>query len=208
MTATAPDAAAGGDGSHRRAGTGRVARVIGPVVDVEFAAEDMPDIYNALQVDVTLGDQTRTLTLEVEQHLGDDTVRAISMQPTDGLVRGAAVTDTGGPISVPVGEVTKGHVFNVLGETLDVPTASLKVTERWAIHRDPPPFDQLEPQDRDPGDRHQGPRPAHPVRQGRQGRPVRRRRRGQDRAHPGDDHPGGQELRRRLGVRWRRRAHP
>ena len=72
-------------------------------------------------------------------------VRAISMQPTDGLVRGAPVTDTGGPITVPVGDVTKGHVFNVLGETLDVPTASLKVTERWSIHRDPPPFDQLEP---------------------------------------------------------------
>ncbi len=72
-------------------------------------------------------------------------VRAISMQPTDGLVRGATVTDTGGPITVPVGDVTKGHVFNVLGETLDVPTASLKVTERWSIHRDPPPFDQLEP---------------------------------------------------------------
>ena len=93
-------------------------------MDVEFSAEHMPDIYNALTVDVTLDDETKTLTLEVEQHLGDDTVRAISMQPTDGLVRGAAVTDTGGPISVPVGEVTKGHVFNVLGETLDVPIAS------------------------------------------------------------------------------------
>ena len=126
MTATASSAAAGGDAATG-AQTGRVARVIGPVVDVEFSAEDMPDIYNALKVDVTLDDQTKTLTLEVEQHLGDETVRAISMQPTDGLVRGAEVTDTGGPISVPVGEVTKGHVFNVLGETLDVPTAELKV---------------------------------------------------------------------------------
>src|SRR6185312_12844363 len=144
MTATAENAAAGGD-APTGAQAGRVARVTGPVVDVEFSAENMPDIYNALQVDVTLGDETKTLTLEVEQHLGDDIVRAISMQPTDGLVRGAEVTDTGGPISVPVGEVTKGHVFNVLGETLDVPTAELKVTERWSIHRDPPPFDQLEP---------------------------------------------------------------
>jgi F-type H+/Na+-transporting ATPase subunit beta len=142
MTATADTSVAG-----RSAGagaTGRVARVIGPVVDVEFATEEMPEIYNALHVDVKLGDSTRTLTLEIAQHLGDDTVRAISMQPTDGLVRGATVTDTGTPISVPVGDVTKGHVWNVLGESLDVPTASLDIKERWSIHREPPPFDQLE----------------------------------------------------------------
>ena len=143
MTATAETTAAGGSASP--AATGRVARVIGPVVDVEFATEEMPEIYNALHVDVKLGDETRTLTLEIEQHLGDDTVRAISMQPTDGLVRGAVVTDTGGPITVPVGEVTKGHLFNVLGESLDVPTSSLNIQERWSIHRQPPPFDQLEP---------------------------------------------------------------
>jgi F-type H+-transporting ATPase subunit beta len=125
--------------------TGRVARVIGPVVDVEFSVETMPDIYNALHVDVTLEGETKTLTLEVAQHIGDNMVRAISMQQTDGLVRGTTVTDTGEAISVPVGDVTKGHVFNVLGETLDVPTSSLHVTERWPIHRDPPAFDQLEP---------------------------------------------------------------
>jgi F-type H+-transporting ATPase subunit beta len=128
----------------RQAATGRVARVIGPVVDIEFATEEMPEIYNALHVDVTLGDTTKTLTLEIEQHLGDDTVRAISMEPTDGLVRGAPVYDTGAPISVPVGDVTKGHLFNVLGEPLDVPASSLKISERWSIHRNPPPFDQLE----------------------------------------------------------------
>ena len=105
----------------------------------------MPEIYNALHVDVTLGEQTRTLTLEVAQHIGDNIVRAISMQPTDGLVRGAEVTNTGAPITVPVGDVTKGHVFNALGESLDVPTSSLDITERWPIHRDPPPLDQLEP---------------------------------------------------------------
>jgi len=99
----------------------------------------------ASEVGITLDDETTTLTLEVEQHLGDDTVRAIAMRPTDGLTRGAVVTDTGGPISVPVGDVTKGHVFNVLGQPLDVPLASLEITERWGIHRDPPPFDQLEP---------------------------------------------------------------
>ncbi len=141
MTATAENVAHGAEG----AGTGRVVRVTGPVVDVEFATGEIPALYNALHVDVTLADEQRTLTLEVALDIGDNVVRAIAMQPTDGLVRGAAVTDTGEPISVPVGDVTKGHVFNVLGETLDVPTSSLKVTERWGIHRDPPPFDQLEP---------------------------------------------------------------
>jgi F-type H+/Na+-transporting ATPase subunit beta len=143
MTDTVENTAA--DGEAGRAGTGRVVRVTGPVVDVEFPAEQIPGIYNALHVDVTLGGETRTLTLEVAQDIGDNVVRAIAMQPTDGLVRDAPVTDTGGPISVPVGEVTKGHVFNVLGETLDVPTTALNITERWGIHRNPPPFDQLEP---------------------------------------------------------------
>src|ERR1700726_4351810 len=143
MTATTHSTAP--DASAAPGAAGRVARVPGPVVDVEFGTDQMPDIYNALHVDVTLGESTRTLTLEVALHIGDNMVRAISMQPTDGLVRGAPVTDTGGPITVPVGDVTKGHVFNVLGETLDVPTESLKITERWSIHRDPPAFDQLEP---------------------------------------------------------------
>ena len=138
------DQATDQDGETARAGTGRVVQVIGPVVDVEFPSEEIPGIYNALHVDVTLGGETRMLTLEVEQDIGDNVVRTISMQQTDGLVRGAEVTDTGGAISVPVGDVTKGHVFNVLGETLDVPTASLKITERRGIHQDPPPFDQLE----------------------------------------------------------------
>jgi F-type H+-transporting ATPase subunit beta len=143
MTATVENPASGGEA--QAAQTGRVARIIGPVVDVEFANEEMPNIYNALQVDITLGGETKTLTMEVEQHLGDNTVRAISMQPTDGLVRGAEVTDIGGPLEVPVGDVVKGHVWNVLGQALDVDTGSLQITERWGIHRDPPPFDQLEP---------------------------------------------------------------
>ncbi|MCD0451333.1 F0F1 ATP synthase subunit beta [Actinocorallia sp. API 0066] len=125
-------------------GTGRVVRVIGPVVDVEFPADAMPEINNALNVDVTLGAETKTLTLEVAQHLGDNVVKTISMQPTDGLVRGAAVTNLGTPILVPVGDVTKGHVWNALGQCLDAPTASLEITERWGIHRSAPPFDQLE----------------------------------------------------------------
>src|SRR5215468_2426617 len=91
-----------------KTGTGQVVRVIGPVVDVEFPRDAMPEIYNALHCDVTLSGGTKTLTLEVAQHLGDNLVRAISMQPTDGLVRGAEVRDSGEPISVPVGDVTKG----------------------------------------------------------------------------------------------------
>ncbi|MEY3893597.1 MAG: hypothetical protein RIR78_375, partial [Actinomycetota bacterium] len=125
-------------------GKGRVARVIGPVVDIEFPADSMPSIFNALHVETTMSGTTRTLTLEVAQHIGDNLVRAISMQPTDGMVRGAEVTDTGAAISVPVGDVTKGHVFNTLGESLDVPTSSLDIKERWPIHRDAPAFDQLE----------------------------------------------------------------
>src|SRR5215472_6284046 len=140
MTATVENPADSGTTT----GTGRVARVIGPVVDVEFPAEQMPEIYFALRVDVALGDATRTLTLEVEQHIGDNMVRAISLQPTDGLVRGAEVTSTGASIEVPVGDVAKGHVFNALGEPLDVPASSIKVTERWPIHRPAPPLDQLE----------------------------------------------------------------
>src|SRR6476661_453364 len=122
MTTTVDNTAESGEAA---AGTGRVARVIGPVVDVEFPADQMPEIYYALHVDITIGGETRMLTLEVEQHIGDNVVRAISMEPTDGLVRGAEVANTGAPIEVPVGDVTKGHVFNALGESLDVPTSSL-----------------------------------------------------------------------------------
>jgi len=133
-----------GTNTITKTGTGRVARVIGPVVDIEFPADSMPAIYNALKVDVMLSGTERLITLEVAQHIGDNLVRAISMQPTDGMVRGAEVRDTGAPISVPVGDVTKGHVFNVLGEPMDVPLSSLDIKERWPIHRTAPAFDQLE----------------------------------------------------------------
>ncbi|MFD4560061.1 F0F1 ATP synthase subunit beta [Streptomyces sp. NPDC058469] len=125
--------------------TGRVARVIGPVVDVEFPVDAMPEIYNALHVEVAdpaLDGAKKTLTLEVAQHLGDGLVRTISMQPTDGLVRQAAVTDTGNGITVPVGDFTKGKVFNTLGDVLN---SDEKYTgERWSIHRKAPRFDELE----------------------------------------------------------------
>src|SRR6201990_3590001 len=126
-------------------GVGRVVRVIGPVVDAEFPRDAMPAMYNALHVDVTLSEGTKTLTLEVAQHLGDNLVRAISMQPTDGLVRGAQVRDTGAGISVPVGDVTKGHVFNALGDVLNADPATLDIQERRTIHRQPPAFADLEP---------------------------------------------------------------
>jgi F-type H+-transporting ATPase subunit beta len=133
-------------GQGKAAAVGRVARVTGPVVDVEFASDNMPDMYNALTVDRTLGDTTTTLTLEVALHIGDGMVRAISMQSTDGLVRGAPVTDTGSAISVPVGDVTKGHVFNTIGECLNLKEGEeLDVKERWEIHRSSPAFDALEP---------------------------------------------------------------
>ena len=124
--------------------TGRVARVIGPVVDVEFAADQLPEIGNALRVDTDIMGTKQTITLEVALHVGDNIVRAISLKPTDGMRRGAEVRDTGAPISVPVGDVTKGHVWNVTGDVLNVDPDSIEITERWPIHRDPPAFDQLE----------------------------------------------------------------
>src|SRR5580693_1901733 len=140
MTATLEEQPTTGEG-----GTGRVVRVIGPVVDVEFAPDEMPEIYNALEVDRTLGEDVRKLTLEVASHIGDNMVRAISMQPTDGLVRGSQVKDTGAAISVPVGDATLGHVWNVLGIALDVDADKIDVKERWPIHRPSPPLDELEP---------------------------------------------------------------
>lgn len=128
--------------------TGRVARVIGPVVDVEFPVDAIPSMYNALHVEVNSPDGTgqKTLTLEVAQHLADGVVKAISMQPTDGLVRGAVVTDTGSAISVPVGQITKGKVFNALGEVLNADPVEFEkqVEVRWPIHRKAPAFKDLE----------------------------------------------------------------
>jgi F-type H+-transporting ATPase subunit beta len=137
MTATTQDKATA---------VGRVARVIGAVVDVEFPREAMPGIYNALKVDVELSAGKQEITLEVAQHLGDNMVRAISLKPTDGMVRGAEVRDTGGPISVPVGEATKGHVFDVTGNVLNLKDGEkFEPADRWGIHREPPAFADLEP---------------------------------------------------------------
>src|SRR5215213_8656111 len=122
--------------------TGRVVRIIGPVVDVEFAPDELPAINNALTVERTLGNEKTIITCEVAQHIGDAMVRAIAMSPTDGLVRGAPVQDTGTSMTMPVGEKTLGHVFNVMGQALDDP--DFQADERWPIHRHAPSFDRLE----------------------------------------------------------------
>ncbi|HSL10057.1 MAG TPA: F0F1 ATP synthase subunit beta [Actinomycetota bacterium] len=123
---------------------GRVVRVIGPVVDVEFPPAQLPEINTALEVDVTLGGETTTITCEVAQHIGESQVRAVALRPTDGLVRGTPVVNTGAPISVPVGEGVLGHVYNVLGDPLDTTADQIHAADRWPIHRDSPPFEELE----------------------------------------------------------------
>jgi F-type H+-transporting ATPase subunit beta len=124
---------------------GRVVRVIGPVVDVEFPPGRLPEIHTALLVDVDLGGTTTTITCEVAQHIGASQVRTVALKPTDGLVRSAPVRNTGAPISVPVGQGVLGHVYNVLGEPLDTDMSNIHAADRWPIHRDSPPFDELEP---------------------------------------------------------------
>lgn len=118
--------------------TGNVAQVMGPVVDVRFEDDGLPAIYNAL----TIPNGEKTLTVEVAQHIGDNTARCIAMSSTDGLKRGAPVTDTGKAISVPVGKETLGRIFNVLGDTVDNGSA-LKTDERWDIHRPAPDYEEL-----------------------------------------------------------------
>src|SRR6266496_4660975 len=126
--------------------TGKVIEIKGVVLYV-FYAERLPQIYTALRIDIAAReqDEARVLIAEVQQHLGDDRVRAVAMDTTDGLARGAEVLDTGQPISVPVGEVTLGRVWNVLGDPVDNKPAAPEGTERWAIHRDPPTFESLSP---------------------------------------------------------------
>ncbi|HRV80160.1 MAG TPA: F0F1 ATP synthase subunit beta, partial [Planctomycetota bacterium] len=125
------------------ASVGSVAQIFGPVVDVRFEHGKLPAIYNA----VTLVDKSKDIdiVLEVAQHLGNDVVRCIAMASTDGCRRGMPATDTGAPISVPVGEATKGRIFNLLGEPLDkLSRGEMAATERWPIHRPAPSFEEQE----------------------------------------------------------------
>ena len=124
--------------------TGRIVKVAGPVVDAEFPPEALPEINFALEVDVRLGGDNSSILCEVAQQLGGNQVRAIALAPTDGIARGAEVRNTGAPISVPVGDETLGHIFNAWGTALDDP--SLTFSEYWPIHREPPPYDEVEPQ--------------------------------------------------------------
>jgi F-type H+-transporting ATPase subunit beta len=123
---------------------GRVVAIAGPVIDAEFPPDGLPEINMALEVDIELEGDTITVTAEVAQQIGDSRVRAICLKPTDGLKRGAVVRNTGRGITVPVGDAVLGHVFNVIGEPLDVETVE-GLDERWEIHRHAPPFEDLEP---------------------------------------------------------------
>ena len=124
--------------------TGRVVAITGPVVDVEFPPHALPEINHAVEMDVELDGKQLTVTGEVAQQIGEGRVRCVCMQPTDGLVRGAVVRNTGRGITVPVGNAVLGHVFNVLGRPLDTDDIG-PVDDYWEIHRDAPSFDQLEP---------------------------------------------------------------
>jgi F-type H+/Na+-transporting ATPase subunit beta len=119
---------------------GKIVQVIGPVVDVEFSAGQLPAIYNALRIqsDAKSGSDAIDVIAEVEQHLGENRVRAVAMKPTDGMQRGMKAIDLGGPISVPVGPETLGRVLNVLGEPVDFPDRPVLTKERWPIHRAAP----------------------------------------------------------------------
>ncbi|MSQ61935.1 MAG: F0F1 ATP synthase subunit beta [Dehalococcoidia bacterium] len=121
--------------------TGKVTQVIGTVVDVEFPPDGLPGLFNAVEIDMS-GER---LVAEVQQYLGNNWVRCLAMSTTDGLARGAAVVDTGSPISVPVGEKTLGRLFNVLGEPLDT-LGAVETKDRWPIHRNPPAFEEQETQ--------------------------------------------------------------
>jgi F-type H+/Na+-transporting ATPase subunit beta len=126
--------------------TGRVVTIAGPVVDVEFPPDSLPEINSAISMTIELDGVSTEVRAEVAQQIGDNRVRAICLKPTDGLRRGATVTNTGAGITVPVGDKVLGHIFNVIGEPLDITSEELgEVADRWEIHRPAPTFDSLEP---------------------------------------------------------------
>src|ERR1044071_8921555 len=124
---------------------GRVVQVIGPVLDVEFEPEKLPEIYNALEIADSSGPLPVKLTAEVQQHIGQNQVRAVAMSSTDGVTRGMSVVDTGSAITAPVGNAPLGRILNVLGEPVDGGPPIPADTERWPIHRETPRFTDLEP---------------------------------------------------------------
>ena len=124
---------------------GHIVQVIGAVIDVEFPPEQLPEINNAVLVRNTIGAVPIDLTLEVQQHIGQNQVRCVAMSSTDGLVRGMEAVDLGGPITVPVGNAPLGRILNVLGEPVDGGPAIPASVERWPIHRHVPAFVDLVP---------------------------------------------------------------
>ncbi|MBQ4226310.1 MAG: F0F1 ATP synthase subunit beta, partial [Oscillospiraceae bacterium] len=116
---------------------GKVVQIIGAVVDIQFEKDSLPKLLNAIEINF----DGKRLVCEVAQHIGDDIVRCIAMSSTDGLVRGTAATDTGNPITVPVGRGTLGRIFNLLGEPVDNKPEP-EYEERWPIHRDPPSYEE------------------------------------------------------------------
>jgi F-type H+-transporting ATPase subunit beta len=124
---------------------GKVVAIAGPVVDVEFPPHALPEINYALEMDVELEGETSTITAEVAQQIGEGRVRAICLQPTDGLRRNTPVRNLGRGLAMPVGEGTLGHVWNVLGNPLDISELPANIEDRWEIHRAAPPFSELEP---------------------------------------------------------------
>src|SRR5438067_680390 len=125
---------------------GKIVEIKGVVIDVVFPG-GLPEILSALRVEAPEQDGRPAIDLiaEVQQHLGDDRVRAVAMDSTDGLARGTDVVDTGGPITVPVGKETLGRLWNVIGDPIDKSESSSNGGERWPIHRDPPSFEDLQP---------------------------------------------------------------
>ena len=143
MTATAEPATKTHD---RELKDGRVVAIYGPVVDAEFPPDALPEINYALEMDIELEGATVTVTAEVAQQIGEGRVRVVCLKPTDGLTRGTVVRNLGHGIQMPVGDGTLGHVWNVIGEPLDIPQSQVTgIEDRWDIHRDAPPFDELEP---------------------------------------------------------------
>jgi len=131
---------------HTKVNIGKIVQIIGPVMDVEFHPEHLPELYTALEVkDAGNGRPAVRVISEVQQHLGRNQVRAVAMSSTDGLVRGMDVVDTQGPITVPVGDAALGRILNVIGEPVDEGKPIPDSVERWPIHRDPPVFTDLEP---------------------------------------------------------------
>ena len=187
--------------------TGNIVQVIGPVVDVEFSdTKSLPHIYNALEIEYEVNGNPTKLTLEVQQHLGENWVRSIAMSSTEGLKRGMQVTNTGAPISVPVGEGTLGRVFNVTGDPVDN-LGPVKFTKRYPIHRKAP---ELTEQDTSATILETGIKVIDldlSVHEGRQSRRVRRRRCRQNRHHSGTHQQHRDEARRILGVRRSGGAH-